>query len=106
MTTIRKLCLFAASLALGASAAAAPKPGPIDAKAREVFAKVISIPTQLGNRKVPELAEYLAGEFRAAGFPAADVTVVPFKLPADETAALVVRYRGDGTVIAFVIGPD
>jgi acetylornithine deacetylase/succinyl-diaminopimelate desuccinylase-like protein len=30
-------------------------------------------------------------------FPAEDVTIVPFKLPADETAALVVRYRGDGT---------
>ncbi|HEX6155928.1 MAG TPA: M20/M25/M40 family metallo-hydrolase, partial [Burkholderiales bacterium] len=47
--------------------------------------------------KVPEMAEYLAGEFRAAGFPADDVKVVPFKLPADETAVLVVRYRGDGS---------
>ena len=43
------------------------------------------------------MAEYLAGEFRAAGFPAEDVTIVPFKLPDDETAALVVRYRGDGS---------
>ena len=58
---------------------------------------MISIPTSLGNRKVPEMAEYLAGEFRAAGFPAEDVTIVPFKLPDDETAALVVRYRGDGS---------
>ena len=31
------------------------------------------------------------------GFPAEDVTVVPFNMPADKTAALVVRYRGDGT---------
>jgi acetylornithine deacetylase/succinyl-diaminopimelate desuccinylase-like protein len=95
-----RICLLAASLALGAAAGAADqprKPGPFDAKAREIFAKVISIPTELGRRKVPELAEYLAAEFRAAGFPAGDVTVVPFKLPADETAALVVRYRGDGT---------
>ena len=80
-----------------AAAAAQPARGPFDAKAREIFEKVISIPTSLGNHKVPEMAEYLAGEFRAAGFPAEDVTIVPFKLPADQTAALVVRYRGDGS---------
>jgi acetylornithine deacetylase/succinyl-diaminopimelate desuccinylase-like protein len=78
--------------------AAPPRPhGPFDGKAREIFAKVISIPTSVGLRKVPELAEYLAGEFRAAGFPGEDITIVPFKLPADETASLIVRYRGDGT---------
>ncbi len=101
MTKTLKLSLLAASALFSIAAAAADAPkaktGPIDVKAREIFAKVISIPTSLGNRKVPELAEYLAGEFRAAGFPAEDVTIVPFKLPADETAALVVRYRGDGT---------
>ena len=88
------LALAAASAATAAERAAR---GPFDAKAREIFEKIISIPTSLGNRKVPEMAAYLAGEFRAAGFPAADVTIVPFKLPADETAALVVRYRGDGS---------
>jgi acetylornithine deacetylase/succinyl-diaminopimelate desuccinylase-like protein len=93
-----RFCLLAAGLALGGAAGAADVPRrPFDAKAREIFAKVISIPTSLGNRKVPEMAEYLAEEFRKAGFPAEDVTIVPFKLPADETAALVVRYRGDGT---------
>ncbi len=103
MSTFRKSCLLVLGLIVGATAVAATKdhsrqkPGPFDAKAREIFAKVISIPTSLGLRKVPEMAQYLAGEFRAAGFPAEDVTVVPFKLPADETAALVVRYRGDGT---------
>ena len=95
-------CLLAASLLLGAAVAAEPpeatwKAGPFDAKAREILARVIAFPTSLGNRKVPQMAEYLAGEFRSAGFPAEDVTIVPFKLPAEETAALVVRYRGDGT---------
>src|ERR1044072_8226799 len=88
------LTLAAASAATAAERAAR---GPCDAKAREIFEKVISIPTSLGNRKVPEMAAYLAGEFRAAGFPAEDITIVPFKLPDDETAALIVRYRGDGT---------
>jgi acetylornithine deacetylase/succinyl-diaminopimelate desuccinylase-like protein len=87
--------LLVASFAI--SAAERPARGPFDAKAREIFEKVIAIPTSLGNHKVPEMAEYLAGEFRAAGFPAEDVTVVPFKLPADDTAALIVRYRGDGS---------
>ena len=95
-----KVCLGLGSLLVGCftvAVAAPPARGPFDAKAREIFEKVISIPTSLGNRKVPEMAEYLAGEFRAAGFPAEDVTIVPLKLPDDETAALVVRYRGDGS---------
>jgi acetylornithine deacetylase/succinyl-diaminopimelate desuccinylase-like protein len=87
------------ALTAGSAAAAAEKAarGPFDAKAREIFEKVISIPTSHGLRKVPEMAAYLAGEFRAAGFPAEDVTIIPFKLPDDETASLVVRYRGDGS---------
>jgi acetylornithine deacetylase/succinyl-diaminopimelate desuccinylase-like protein len=39
------------------------------------------------------MAAYLAGVFKDAGFAADDIHVVPF----DKTAALVVRYRGDGT---------
>ena len=100
MTITRKLGLLLGGLLIGSMAVSAAEQsarGPFDAKAREIFEKLIAIPTSLGLNKVPEMAEYLAGEFRAAGFPAADVTVVPFKLPAEETAALVVRYRGDGT---------
>ena len=66
---------------------------PHDAKAREIFSKVISYPTSEGLGQVPAMAAYLAGEFRAAGFPEADIKV----LPLGETASLVVRYRGDGT---------
>src|SRR6478752_4090756 len=97
LTLILAGALLAVAAGSAATAAEPAKRGPFDAKAREIFEKVISIPTSLGNRKVPEMAEYLAGEFRAAGFPAEDVTIVPFKLPDDETAALVVRYRGDGS---------
>src|SRR6478735_8791594 len=79
-----KGCVGLGSLLVGCftvAVAASAARGPFDAKAREIFEKVISIPTSLGNRKVPEMAEYLAGEFRAAGFPAEDITIVPFKLP-------------------------
>ena len=91
------LAAFAA-LCISTLAVAADAPGtrPSDRKAREIFAKVISIPTELGRGKVPEMAEYLAGEFRAAGFPADDVQVIRYQLAGDQTAVLVVRYRAAG----------
>ena len=62
-------------------------------KAREIFARVIAFKTSIGLGQVPEMAQYLAGEFRAAGFPEADVRWFPL----GETGSLLVRYRGDGT---------
>src|SRR5688500_18319486 len=88
--------LLALGISLSAAGADAPQRSVHDLKAREIYAKVISIPTQLGSGKVPEMVEYLAGEFRAAGFPEKDVTILPFKGPGDATASLVVRYRSDG----------
>src|SRR5687768_12813194 len=100
MFNLRKFSLALGGLLAAAAAVSAadrPARGPFDAKAREIFEKLIAFPTSLGLGKVPEMAEYLAGEFRAGGFPAEDVTIVPFKLPPEDTASLVVRYRGDGT---------
>ena len=55
MSTFRKSCLLLLGLVIGATAGAAanndkasPRRGPFDAKAREIFARVISIPTSLG----------------------------------------------------------
>jgi acetylornithine deacetylase/succinyl-diaminopimelate desuccinylase-like protein len=42
------------------------------------------------------MAEYLAGEFRAAGFADADINIIRLNYPDDKTASLVVRYRSDG----------
>ena len=64
-----------------------------DAKAREIFARIIAYKTEVGQGQVPEMARYLASQFKAAGFPDADIHIVPFQ----DTASLVVRYRGDGT---------
>ncbi|MDE2221147.1 MAG: M20/M25/M40 family metallo-hydrolase, partial [Gammaproteobacteria bacterium] len=79
-------------LAQAASAAAVIRT-PEELRAREIFARVIAYRTSVGLGQVPAMAEYLAGQFRAAGFPAADIHM----LPLGETASLVVRYRGDGT---------
>jgi acetylornithine deacetylase/succinyl-diaminopimelate desuccinylase-like protein len=91
--------LVANVILFSTTAAAADPPGgrPGDRQAREILAQAISIPTQLGNHQVPELAEYLASQFRAAGFPADDVRITRFDFPDDKTATLVVRYRGDGS---------
>ena len=44
-------------------------------------------------REAREVAGYLAGRFRDGGFAAEDVHI----LPVEDTASLVVRYRGNGT---------
>ena len=79
---------------LSASAAEPPSPHPDATQltlARDLYASVISMPTVIGFKQVPKLAELLAAKFRAAGFPAEDIHVLPF----GETASLVVRYRAN-----------
>jgi acetylornithine deacetylase/succinyl-diaminopimelate desuccinylase-like protein len=92
---IKPFLALALLLAAG-TAAADPQRSAADLEAREIYARLISIPSQLGNGKVPEVAEYLAGRFRAAGFPERDIRVLPFKGDGDQTASLVVRYRAAG----------
>ena len=61
---------------------------------RMMFEKVVNIPTVLGRSKVPEMAQYLADQFKAAGFPEADIKVVPYATDGDpKTAALIVHWR-------------
>jgi acetylornithine deacetylase/succinyl-diaminopimelate desuccinylase-like protein len=81
-----------AVLAFSAATAQAPSDAQ-RARAREILEHVVEMDTSVEGRRVPEMANYLAGEFRAGGFAAEDVHVVPY----EQTAALVVRYRGDGT---------
>jgi acetylornithine deacetylase/succinyl-diaminopimelate desuccinylase-like protein len=87
------LLVLVATIAVWAAAPAqAAASADVRADARAIFEKIISIPTSEGLGKVPEMAQYLADLFRAAGFPAGDIHV----LPSGETASLVVRYRGTG----------
>jgi acetylornithine deacetylase/succinyl-diaminopimelate desuccinylase-like protein len=58
-------------------------------QAREILAEIVAIRSVAGERQGPVIAERLAARFRAAGFSADDITIVPV----DDTAALVVRYR-------------
>jgi len=62
-------------------------------KALEIYTHIIGVESSKNLGNVPEIANYLAAELIAAGFPADDVEVVPL----GETASLIARYRGDGS---------
>ena len=65
---------------------------------RAMFEHVINTPTVLGRGKVPEMAQYLADQFKAAGWADADIHVMPYDTTnkdgsqKDKTAALIVRW--------------
>jgi acetylornithine deacetylase/succinyl-diaminopimelate desuccinylase-like protein len=101
---MRHLLAATAVLALASTAAAAPPTlTPAQREATHaMFEHIIDTPTVIGRHKVPEMAQYVADQFKAAGFPAADVHVVPYHTEsattgADDTAALIVRWRAPGT---------
>jgi len=73
---MRTVMLAAALLTATASAAAA-QTDPWHAKARELFQHAIAIPTVAGRGKVPELARYLAEQYRAAGWAEGDIPCCP-----------------------------
>ncbi|MCG8467046.1 MAG: M20/M25/M40 family metallo-hydrolase [Gemmatimonadetes bacterium] len=71
---------------------------PYQRKALEMYRTGISYRTAVGHGQVPAYANYLAEQFRAGGFPEEDIHVLPYTVPlGEETASLVVRYRGDGS---------
>ena len=63
------------------------------AEAREIYRRAIGFNTSVSGGQVPQLAAYIQGLFRAAGFSDTDLVLVPH----ERTASLLVRYRGDGT---------
>ncbi len=63
-----------------------------------IYETIIGYRSAATHGQVPELAAYLADQFRGGGFPDEDIHVLPFETASGEqTAGLVVRYRGDGS---------
>jgi carboxypeptidase PM20D1 len=62
-------------------------------KTLQIYTRIIEVETAKNLGNVPEVANYLADELVAAGFPREDVEA----LPNGETASLIARYRGDGS---------
>jgi acetylornithine deacetylase/succinyl-diaminopimelate desuccinylase-like protein len=98
--------LAAASLvaiATSVSAAAPPKLSQAQHDATHaMFEHVINTATVIGRHNVPQMAQYVADQFKAAGFPAEDIHIMPYHTGSatqgeDDTAALIVRWRAAGT---------
>src|SRR5690348_9847975 len=91
-----------AAFAATSTSAAPPKLTPAEREATHaMFEHVIDIPTVIGRHNVPQMAQYVADQFKAAGFPAADIHVIPYHTGSatqgqDDTAALIVRWRAAG----------
>jgi acetylornithine deacetylase/succinyl-diaminopimelate desuccinylase-like protein len=62
-------------------------------KTLEIYQTIIEVDTSKTTGNTPQVARYLAGELIAAGLPSEDVEVVLM----DDTAALIARYRGNGS---------
>ena len=62
-------------------------------KTLEIYTRIVGVESSKNLGNVPEIAQYLAGELVAAGFPEEDVEIVPL----GETASLIAKYRGDGS---------
>ena len=92
-----------AALASTAANAAGPQLTPAQRQATHaMFEHIINTPTVIGRHKVPEMAQFVADQFKAGGFPAEDVHVIPYHTEsattgADDTAAVIVRWRAAGT---------
>lgn len=90
---VRALAMSALLFCGFAGAASAQAPSPAQrAQAREIYQRITAFDTSVEGAQTPAMANYLAGLFRSAGFPAEDIQV----LPLNGTAGLLVRYRGNG----------
>ena len=102
---MRHLPAASALAALIAAASSAATPQLTQAQhdsAHAMFEHIIDIPTVIGRHNVPAMAQYVADQFKAAGFPDSDIHVLPYHSGSatqgeDDTAALIVRWRAPGT---------
>jgi len=101
---MRHLLAATALIALASTAhAAGPQLTPAQRQAtHDMFEHIINTPTVIGRHNVPQMAQYLADQLKAGGFPAEDVHVMPYHTGSattgdDDTAALIFRWRAAGT---------
>ena len=99
--------LFALSALLGASCltpvAVAQERTEDELKAREIYAKVVSIRSARGQENVPEVFEYLMSELSAAGFTDEDMKITDYENNGEATQGLMVWYRAEDPVKAPIV---
>lgn len=95
-TALALAALCPVASARAASSADHAQPGQV--AALELYRAAIGYRTSIGQGQVPALAARFRDTLVAAGFPAADIEIVPVTNSlGDRTAALIARYRGDGS---------
>lgn len=90
---MRKIALIVAALSLAPFVSAQDRNSEHAQKTLEIYTRIVEVESSKNLGNVTEVANYLASELIAAGFPKDDIEVVPI----DGTAALIARYRGDGS---------
>jgi carboxypeptidase PM20D1 len=90
---MRKIALIVAALSLAPVVSAQDRNSEHAQKTLEIYTRIVEVETSKNLGNVSEVANYLASELIAAGLPKDDIEVVPI----DGTAALIARYRGDGS---------
>ncbi|MFM9865343.1 MAG: M20/M25/M40 family metallo-hydrolase [Micropepsaceae bacterium] len=88
-----RFAVFVGVIAAFAAPAFAAPSAEEKARAREIYQTIVEMDTSVEGGRNLEMAKHLAGRFRDGGFAREDVNVFPH----EKTAALVVRYRGDGS---------
>jgi acetylornithine deacetylase/succinyl-diaminopimelate desuccinylase-like protein len=90
-------CLAVPALAVPNPVTQPTKLDPVwQAKTRAFYEKSVEVPTVAGRGQVPLQANLIADELRAAGFPEADIRIMPHEgVPGDKTATLIARWRAE-----------
>jgi len=92
---MKAIVLTALALLVPLSAATAPQPDVSEhaRKTFDIYRTIVEVDTSKTRGNTPKVARFLADELIAAGFPADDVEIVRM----GDLAALIARYRGDGS---------
>jgi acetylornithine deacetylase/succinyl-diaminopimelate desuccinylase-like protein len=88
------------SSALLAAANPVSEPSKLDpawqAKTRAFFKETIETPSVIGRGQVQKVAELVAAQLKAGGFPASSMQILPYEgLDGDKTAAFVFRWKAE-----------
>jgi acetylornithine deacetylase/succinyl-diaminopimelate desuccinylase-like protein len=88
---MKRMILTMIAVALTSAPAVADMPAH-EAKAREIYARIVALRTSEGHGQTPAMVAYLADVLKGAGIPASDIVT----LDVGEARAMIVRVPGSG----------
>ena len=86
----------AATAAVNPVAVPTKLPAEWQTRVRSFLEKAIEIPTVAKRGEMPRMTKLVANQLTGAGFPAADIKIMPHEgIPGDQTATLIFRWRAE-----------